>query len=155
MKYLKIFELNENEKQWKSDLLDLSDYFLEIQESGVECDYRVGYKSQRNERIYFKLSLGEDEMMTGIDGGSPQSIADDMRELESYLRIGNQLVLSVDMYLPYDSQNDTEPYCGVKTLEKFSEILRVYNSAKKKMPGYKSIVNIVSMRRIEILFYKL
>ena len=149
MKYLKIFESTENIPDWKSGLLELSDYFVELEDSGCECEYEVGYKSQRNERVYWKLSLGENDTITGIDGGSPQSISDDIGELESYLRMGNQMVLSVDMYLPYDEQNE------VKTLEKFSEVLKVYNSVKKRMSGYESQVKIHHLRRIEILLYKI
>ena len=78
-----------------------------------------------------------------------QSISDDIRELESYLRMGNQMVLSVDMYLPYDDQNEA------KTLEKFSEVLKVYNSVKRRMSGYESKVKIHHLKRIEILLYKI
>ena len=149
MKYLKIFESTENITDWKSVLLDLSDYFVELEDDGCECEYLVGYKSQRNDNFYWKLSLGENDTITGIDGGSPQSISDDIRELESYLRMGNQMVLSVDMYLPYDEQNE------VKTLEKFSEVLKVYNSVKRRMSGYESKVKITHLRMIEILLYKI
>ena len=151
MKYLKLFESTENIPDWKSVLLELSDYFVELEDSGsgIECTYEVGYKSQRNERVYWKLSLGENETITGVDGGSPQSISDDIGELESYLRMGNQMVLSVDMYLPYDEQNE------VKTLEKFSEVLKVYNSVKRRMSGYESKVKIHHLKRIEILLYKI
>ena len=149
MKYLKIFESTENIPDWKSVLLELSDYFVELEDDGCECEYVVGYKSQRTEKVYWKLSLGENETITGIDGGSPQSISDDIRELESYLRMGNQMVLSVDMYLPYDEQNEA------KTLEKFSEVLKVYNSVKRRMSGYESKVKIHHLKRIEILLYKI
>ena len=151
MKYLKIFESTENIPDWKSGLLELSDYFVELEDSGsgIKCTYEVGYKSQRNERVYWKLSLGENETITGVDGGSPQSISDDIRELESYLRMGNQMVLSVDMYLPYDEKNEA------KTLEKFSEVLKVYNSVKRRMSGYESKVKIHHLKRIEILLYKI
>ena len=159
MKYLKIFESTENIPDWKSGLLELSDYFVELEDSGsgIECTYEVGYKSQRNERVYWKLSLGENETITGVDGGSPQSISDDIRELESYLRMGNRLAYSVNMSLPYDEQNSEpdDPKCGVKTLEKFSEVLKVYNSVKKRMPGYESKVKIYHLRMIEILLYKI
>lgn len=149
MKYLKIFESTENIPDWKSGLLELSDYFVELEDGGCECEYVVGYKSQRNDNFYWKLSLGENDTITGIDGGSPQSISDDIRELESYLRMGNQMVLSVDMYLPYDEQNEA------KTLEKFSEVLKVYNSVKRRMSGYESKVKIHHLKRIEILLYKI
>ena len=149
MKYLKLFESTENIPDWKSGLLELSDYFVELEDSGCECEYAVGYKSQRNDNFYWKLSLGENDKITGIDGGSPQSISDDIGELESYLRMGNQMVLSVDMYLPYDEQNEE------KTLEKFSEVLKVYNSVKRRMSGYESKVKIHHLKRIEILLYKI
>jgi hypothetical protein len=157
MKYLKIFESTENITDWKSGLLELSDYFVELEESGIECTYEVGYKSQRNERVYWKLFLGENETITGVDGGSPQSIKDDIRELESYLRMGNRLAYSVNMSLPYDEQNSEphDPKCGVKTLEKFSEILKVYNSVKRRMSGYEYKVKIYHLRMIEILLYKI
>ena len=159
MKYLKIFESTENIPDWKSGLLELSDYFVELEDSGsgIECTYEVGYKSQRNERVYWKISLGENETITGVDGGSPQSISDDIRELESYLRMGNRLVYSVTMTLPYDDQNSDPNVakCGVKTLEKFSEVLKVYNSVKRRMSGYESKVKIAHLRMIEILLYKI
>ena len=55
MKYLKIFESTESIPDWKSGLLELSDYFVELEDSGsgIECTYEVGYKSQRNERVYW------------------------------------------------------------------------------------------------------
>ena len=157
MKYLKIFESTENITDWKSVLLELSDYFVELEDGGCECEYVVGYKSQRNDNFYWKLSLGENETITGIDGGSPQSISDDIGELESYLRMGNRLAYSVNMSLPYDDQNSEpdDPKCGVKTLEKFSEVLKVYNSVKRRMSGYESKVKITHLRMIEILLYKI
>ena len=157
MKYLKIFESTENIPDWKSGLLELSDYFVELEDDGCECEYLVGYKSQRNGNFYWKLSLGENETITGVDGGSPQSIKDDIRELESYLRMGNRLAYSVTMTLPYDDQNSEpdDPKCGVKTLEKFSEVLKVYNNVKRRMSGYESKVKITHLRMIEILLYKI